>query len=102
MLVKISMDTIETPATVLLIVAAASIFGWLLTVTRVTDAVAAWVLAFTHTPWGFLLLANVLMLVVGCFLEPGPAITRLLPLRAPVSKTLRIDLDSCGLCRVRN
>ncbi|HVQ62029.1 MAG TPA: TRAP transporter large permease, partial [Burkholderiales bacterium] len=48
MLVKISMDTIETTATVLFIVAAASIFGWLLTVTRVTDAVAAWVLAFTH------------------------------------------------------
>src|SRR5437899_8717152 len=62
MLVKISMDTIETTATVLLIVAAASIFGWLLTVTRVTDAVAAWVLAFTQTPWVFLLLANLLML----------------------------------------
>ena len=41
MLIKVSMDTIETTATVLLIVAAASIFGWLLTVTRVTDAVAA-------------------------------------------------------------
>src|SRR5204863_177676 len=80
MLVKISMDTIETTATVLLIVAAASIFGWLLTVTRVTDAVAAWVLAFTHTPWVFLLLANVLMLVVGCFLEPVAAITLLVPI----------------------
>ena len=31
------MDTIETTATVLFIVAAASIFGWLLTATRVTD-----------------------------------------------------------------
>ena len=41
LLIKVSMDTIETTATVLLIVAAASIFGWLLTVTRVTDAVAA-------------------------------------------------------------
>ena len=42
-LVKLTMDTIETTATVLFIVAAASIFGWLLTVTRVTDAVAEWV-----------------------------------------------------------
>ena len=39
MLVKVSMDTIETTATVLFIVAAASIFGWLLTATRVTDMV---------------------------------------------------------------
>ena len=37
MLVKVSMETIETTATVLFIVAAASIFGWLLTATRVTD-----------------------------------------------------------------
>src|SRR5436189_4278386 len=79
MLVKISMDTIETTATLLLIVAAASIFGWLLTVTRVTDAVAAWVLSFTHTPWVFLLLANLLMLFIGCFLEPVAAITLWLP-----------------------
>src|SRR5207244_5989015 len=39
MLVKVSMDTIETTATVLFIVAAASIFGWMLTATKVTDAV---------------------------------------------------------------
>ena len=66
LLVKISMDTIETTATVLFIVAAASIFGWLLTVTRVTDAVALWVLSFTQDPNMFLLLANLLMLFVGC------------------------------------
>jgi len=102
MLVKISMDTIETTATVLLIVAAASIFGWLLTVTRVTDAVAAWVLAFTHTPWVFLLLANVLMLAIGCFLEPVAAITLLVPILVPICKTLGIDLVHFGLVMVLN
>src|SRR6266702_4651038 len=98
MLVKISMDTIETTATVLLIVAAASIFGWLLTVTRVTDAVAAWVLSFTPTPWVFLLLANILMLFIGCFLEPVAAITLLVP----ICKTLGIDLVHFGLVMVLN
>ena len=39
MLVKASMDTIETTSTVLLIVAAASIFSWLLTVTHVAEAI---------------------------------------------------------------
>ena len=61
------------------IVAAASIFGWLLTATRVTDMVALWVLSFTHSPWVFLLLANLLMLFVGCFLEPTAAILILVP-----------------------
>jgi len=102
MLVKISMDTIETTATVLFIVAAASIFGWLLTVTRVTDAVAAWVLAFTHAPWVFLLLSNVLMLVVGCFLEPVAAITLLVPILVPICQKLGIDLVHFGLVMVLN
>ncbi len=102
MLAKISMDTIETTATVLFIVAAASIFGWLLTVTRVTDAVAIWVLSFTHAPWVFLLLANVLMLVVGCFLEPVAAITLLVPILAPICQKLGIDLVHFGLVMVLN
>jgi TRAP-type C4-dicarboxylate transport system permease large subunit len=102
MLVKVSMDTIETSATVLFIVAAASIFGWLLTATRVTDMVAAWVLAFTHSPWVFLLLANLLMLFVGCFLEPTAAILILVPVLMPVVQQLGIDPVHFGLIMVLN
>ncbi len=101
-LIKISMDTIETTATVLFIVAAASIFGWLLTVTRVTDAVAEMVLAFTQNPYMFLLLANLLMLFVGCFLEPTAAITLLVPILAPICVKLGIDLVHFGLVMVLN
>jgi TRAP-type C4-dicarboxylate transport system permease large subunit len=66
------MDTIETTAT-MFIVAAASIFGWLLTAHGSRPG-RGWVLSFTHSPWVFLLLANLLMLFVGCFLEPTAAI----------------------------
>lgn len=102
MLVKVSMDTIETTATVLLIVAAASIFGWMLTVTRTTEAVAAWVLGFTQEPWVFLLLANLLMLFVGCFLEPTAAITILVPVLLPIVQQLGIDPVQFGLIMVLN
>ena len=102
MLVKVSMDTIETTATVLFIVAAASIFGWLLTATKVTDAVTLWVLAFTHSQWVFLLLANLLMLFVGCFLEPTAAITILVPVLMPVVQQLGIDPVHFGLVMVLN
>jgi len=102
MLVKVSMETIETTATVMFIVAAASIFGWLLTATRVTDMVAAWVLAFTHSPWVFLLLANLLMLFVGCFLEPTAAILILVPVLMPVIQQLGIDPVHFGLVMVLN
>jgi tripartite ATP-independent transporter DctM subunit len=102
MLVKVSMDTIETTVTVMFIVAAASIFGWLLTATRVTDMVALWVLSFTHSPWVFLLLANLLMLFVGCFLEPTAAILILVPVLLPVVQQLGIDPVHFGLVMVLN
>jgi TRAP-type C4-dicarboxylate transport system permease large subunit len=102
MLVKASMDTIETTAAVLFIVAAASIFGWMLTVTRTTEMIAAWVLSVTSTPGGFLLLANLLMLFVGCFLEPTAAITILVPILLPIVHKLGIDPVHFGLVMVLN
>ena len=41
-------------------------------------------LAFTKEQWVFLLLANLLMLFVGCFLEPTAAITILVPILVPI------------------
>jgi len=102
MLVKVSMDTIETTAAVLFIVAAASIFGWMLTATRTTELIASWVLSVTSTPWGFLLLANLLMLFVGCFLEPTAAITILVPILLPIVRKLGIDPVHFGLVMVLN
>jgi len=102
MFVKICLDTVETTATVLFIVAAASIFGWMLTATGVTAAISQWVLGFTRDPWVFLLLANLLMLFVGCFLEPTAAITILVPILVPICQQLGIDLVHFGLVMVLN
>ncbi len=102
MFVKICLDTVETTATVLFIVAAASIFGWMLTATGVTSAISSWVLGFTQEPWVFLLLANALMLFVGCFLEPTAAITILVPILVPIASQLGIDLVHFGLIMVLN
>jgi len=102
MFVKVCLDTVETTATVLFIVAAASIFGWMLTATGVTAAIASWVLEFTKEQWVFLLLANLLMLFVGCFLEPTAAITILVPILMPIVHQLGIDPVHFGLVMVLN
>jgi TRAP-type C4-dicarboxylate transport system permease large subunit len=102
MFVKVCLDTVETTSTVLFIVAAASIFGWMLTATGVTTTIAAWVLDFTKEPWVFLLMANLLMLFVGCFLEPTAAITILVPILVPICIKLGIDLVHFGLVMVLN
>jgi TRAP-type C4-dicarboxylate transport system permease large subunit len=100
--IKVCLDTVETTATVLFIVAAASIFGWMLTATGVTAAIGQWVLGVTDEPWKFLLLANLLMLFVGCFLEPTAAITILVPILVPICQQLGINLVHFGLVMVLN
>jgi TRAP-type C4-dicarboxylate transport system permease large subunit len=102
MFVKVCLDSVETTATVMFIVAAASIFGWMLTATGVTAAIAEWVLGFTKEAWVFLLLANLLMLFVGCFLEPTAAITILVPLLLPIAQQLGVDPVHFGLVMVLN
>lgn len=102
MFLKVCLETIETTSTVLFIVAAASIFGWMLTATGVTTDIANWVLGFTQEAWVFLLLANLLMLFVGCFLEPTAAITILVPILLPIALQLGIDPVHFGLVMVLN
>ena len=102
MFIKVCLDTVETTSTVLFIVAAASIFGWMLTATGITAAISSWVLGFTKEAWVFLILANLLMLFVGCFLEPTAAITILVPILVPICQQLGIDLVHFGLVMVLN
>jgi tripartite ATP-independent transporter DctM subunit len=73
-----------------------------LTATRVTDMVTTWVLSFTDKPWVFLLLVNLLLLFVGCFLEPTAAITILVPILLPIARQLGVDPVHFGLVMVLN
>ena len=100
--IRVTMDTIETTAVVLFIVAGASIFGWVLTTTRTTDALGEWIIAYANDPFTFLLLVNVFLLVVGCFMETIAAITILTPVLLPVALKLGIDPVHFGLIMVLN
>lgn len=101
-LIKVSMETAETTAIILLIVAGASIFGYLITTTRVTDDVAQIVLSITDEPWAVLLLVNVFLLIVGCFMETIAAITILVPVLLPLMDKIGVDPVHFGLIMVLN
>ena len=101
-LAKATFDTIETTASVLFIVTAASIFAWLLTTTQAAQMLADWILSVTQSPWVFLLLANLLILFVGCFIDTIAAITILVPILLPIVLKLHIDPIHFGLIIVLN
>lgn len=99
---KVTIDTIETTAGVLLIVAAASLFGWVLTTTQVTERATEALLSLTDNRYVILLLANVLLLVVGCFLEPIASISILVPVLMPVILKVGIDPVHFGVVMTLN
>jgi tripartite ATP-independent transporter DctM subunit len=101
-LIKVSMETAETTALILLIVAGASIFGYLITLTKVTDNVSALVLSITTQPWAVLLLVNIFLLIVGCFMETIAAITILVPVLLPLMAKVGVDPVHFGLIMVLN
>jgi TRAP-type C4-dicarboxylate transport system permease large subunit len=102
LLAKATFDTIETTASVLFIVAAASIFAWLLTVSQAAEMLTNAMLGITSDKWVFLLLANLLMLFVGCFLDTIAAITILVPILMPIVLKLGIDPVHFGLIMTLN
>ena len=99
---KVTLDTIETTAAVLLIVGAASLFGWVLTVTKLTEQVAAGLLSISDNPYVILLIINVILLVVGCFLEPIASISILVPVLMPVLLKVGIDPVHFGVVMTLN
>jgi TRAP-type C4-dicarboxylate transport system permease large subunit len=99
---KATFDTIETTASVLFIVTAASIFAWLLTVSQAAQMLSDWMLSITHNKWVFLALANVLILFVGCFIDTTAAITILVPILLPIVLKLGIDPIHFGLIMTLN
>ncbi len=99
---KATFDTIETTASVLFIVTAASIFAWLLTVSQAAQMLSDWMLSITHNKWVFLALANILILFVGCFIDTTAAITILVPILLPIVLKLGIDPIHFGLIMTLN
>ncbi len=99
---EVSLDTIETTAIIMLIVAGASIFGWILTGTRTAEQFADFILSFTHNKYLILLAMNVILLVVGLFMETIAAMTILVPVLLPVVLKLGIDPVHFGLVMVLN
>ena len=89
--------TVRFTAQILIIVACAGVFSWLLTVNQVPATLVAWIQYLDVSAWAFLLVVNVLLLIVGCFLDPLSAILLLTPLLIPVVKALGIDTVHFGI-----
>ncbi len=101
-LIEVSKDSAVTCAQVLVLVAAAQAFGWFLTVARVPQTLSSGLLANIESAWVFLVLINVILIIVGMFMEGIAAIIILAPLFFPIAVNLGIDPIHLGVIMVAN
>ena len=95
-IIEAAAATVRFTAQILIIVACAGVFSWLLTVNQVPATLVSWI-KYLEVRLAFLLVVNVLLLIVGCFLDPLSAILLLTPLLMPVVKALGIDTVHFGI-----
>jgi C4-dicarboxylate transporter DctM subunit len=78
-------------ATVMFIVANASVFAWMLTTGRIASSMAAGLLSITTSRIGILLIMNVIFLVAGCFIDAISAFYILVPIMLPIVNEIGMD-----------
>jgi len=98
----ICMEAAVATAVISTIIAATSLFGWLMIREQIPQHIAASFLSLTDNKYLLLLLINLMLLVVGMFIDSGPAILLLTPILGPVAASLDIEPVQFGLVMVIN
>jgi C4-dicarboxylate transporter DctM subunit len=89
-------------AQILLIVTAAGLYSWLLTTSGIPQKIIADINAMQLPPWALLLSINVILLIMGSFLEPPAAILILTPLMLPLVQAVGVDPIHFGIIMAVN
>lgn len=99
---KICRDTLRESALILFIVGASALYGYLLTRSQIPTLLMDLVFGITTNKYVILLLVNVFLLVVGCFMECNAAIMILAPILVPLCGSVGIDPVQLGVIMVLN
>lgn len=95
-------DSAEMTASILFIVSAAALFAWIITTERVAQGFSEAMFGVTDNVIIILLLINLLLIIVGCFLDAIAAITILTPILMPVALAAGVDPTQFGVIMVLN
>jgi len=95
-------QSVISTTTIMLIIAAATLFSFLISRSGLPSDVAAWVTQAFDSPVAFLLAVNLMLLVVGMFIETSAAILVLAPIFTPIAVQYGIDPVHFGLIVVVN
>lgn len=95
-------DAFVTSGVVMVVIGATTVLGWLITLEQMPQILVGFVQAVSSSPWVFLLLVNIVLLVLGLVLDPVPAILLTAPLFLPLAQSFGIDPIHLGVIMVCN
>jgi C4-dicarboxylate transporter DctM subunit len=99
---SIAVASMYNTAQVMLVVAAAGVFAWLITISGLPQDAVSFVKSLGLERWTVLLCINILLLIVGCLIDPGSAILILTPLLVPLVSALDVNLIHFGIIMTVN
>ena len=99
---KVLLDSASMSAMLLYIITNAVLFSFLMTSENIPQAMASWILGQQLSPWVFLLVVNVLLLLAGNVMEPSSIVLIMAPILFPVATSLGIDPVHFGILIVVN
>jgi C4-dicarboxylate transporter DctM subunit len=99
---RVLIDSAKTTSMLMFIVANAYLFAFVLTTEQVPQSIAEWIVSLGLTPWTFLLVLNLLLLVAGNFMDPNSVVLILAPIIFPIAVNLGIDPVHLGIVMVVN
>lgn len=98
----ILINSVETTGIVCILVMTAGAVGWCLSVSRLPQTLTPMIVETIQNPLVFLLLTNILLLVIGCFMEALAAMLILIPILVPAATSYGIDPVQFGVMVVLN
>lgn len=84
-------ETVCTTSSIMLIVAAAGVFSWVLTKERIPQQLTEWIVSTIDNKYVFLLIVNIFLLIVGMFIEGNASMIILVPLLHPIAREYGIN-----------
>ncbi len=96
------LESAITSANTLFIIGTSMLFSYVLIKEGVSAQMAAFILGISDNPYLILLVINILLLILGMFMEPGAILTLMLPVLLPIVKALHIDLVHFGVVMILN
>ncbi len=99
---RILFDSVKTTAVIEYLVCVSGIMGYIMTYTKIPALVANAILGVTDSAVVILLIMNVILLIVGCFMDPTPAVLIFTPIFLPIVQTWGMHPVHFGLMMVMN